>query len=112
MDLEIASHVVPRIYICVHWLPPHISQSITTSLIAPYPETARLPNIIRSLGHTRTLPRMESMSPFGPALVILTSTRTLPTLLDEPRQLVELAENIDLATREPGIMEIQTCTSS
>ena len=42
---------------------------------------------------------MESMSPFGPAFVIL-PTRTLPTLLDEPRQLDELAENIGLASQE------------
>jgi hypothetical protein len=39
------------------------------------------------------------MSPFGPAFVIL-PTRTLPTLLDEPRQLDELAENIGLASQE------------
>ena len=37
------------------------------------------------------------MSPFGPAFVILT-TRTLLTLLDEPCQLDELAENIGLAS--------------
>ena len=69
-------------HICAHWLPPHISQSITTSLIAPY-ETLRLPNIIRSLGHARTLP---------PAYCIQLQS------LDAPRQLDELAEKIGLVS--------------